>query len=364
MTFIISLFLIVLLTPPLLAQGSKLRVIADRAYIHVDPDINSPVIEVVEKGDVLTLLSKRKIKDIWHYVSFFSGRRAVIVSGFVFSSAVEAIEVVPEAAEAEKAKPEARREVEFEISREIEVILEQANVRAEPDVAGEILQQVQLGTVLLSTAKAGEWYKVKLPPDEQGNILTGYIHRSFVKALGEEIEEIKEAEEPLMAPQPEKKGFKFKMDYIKLGINYFQFSEKSRRDIYNEGIDYELEVVATFWKGFQGWFGSNYYYKSEGDNRIKVFPIGIGVKYNLAKGIFNFYAGLGVSYYIYDEYSPPLNESKGAVGYVGKLGSFVRIKGKFIADFHLNYSYCYLKLTSENVNIGGAEVGFALGYVF
>jgi hypothetical protein len=80
--------------------------------------------------------------------------------------------------------------------------------------------------------------------------------------------------------------------------------------------------------------------------------------------MFNFYGGLGLNYYNYKESTPTLNERKEKLGYIAKLGSFVKVKKGLIVDLHLNYSYCYLVLTSQRVNIGGAEAGIGLGYTF
>jgi len=348
---------------PLISQENKLRVIASSAYIHIDPDINSPVIETVEKGDVLTLLSPRKMEKSWYYISFFSGRRLVIISGFILDSAVEAMAAIPEAAEVPEAPEAEAKEITFEVP--IQVNLEQASVRAEPNFEAQVLQQVQVGTTIPSIGKSGEWYKVKLPPDEEGNVVTGYIHQSFVGLLGK-AEEVAEAEvrEQVISPRPQLGAGKVWNNYLKVGANYFQFTEGSRRMTYGDGIGYEAEVSVSFWKGLQAWLGTSYLYMSEGRNRIEVFPLGVGVKYRFSKGIFNFYGGLGVNYCRYKEYSPPLNESKGELGYIAKMGSFVRVKWGFIVDFHLNYSYCYLKLATENVNIGGPEAGIGLGYIF
>jgi len=42
-----------------------------------------------------------------------------------------------------------------------------------------------LGISLQAVGKAGEWYLVNLPPDEEGLIISGYIHQSFVQEIQE-----------------------------------------------------------------------------------------------------------------------------------------------------------------------------------
>lgn len=355
--FTLSLSLLFFIQLPLASQENKLRVTAERVNIYIDPDINSPVIETAHKGDVLTLLSPRKQKDTWYYISFFSGTRNIIVSGFVLDSSVGAIS--GEAAEELKTK-----EVLFEYPREVEVILEQANVRAEPKFESQVLQQVQVGMTLLSIAKEGDWYKVTLPPDEKGNVVIGYVHQSFVEPLYKEEAPKAGVKEQVISPAPELGAGKARYNYLKAGANYFQFAAGSRRTTYGNVVNYEAEVSVSFWKNLEAWVGSNYLYLSKSGSRIKVFPVGAGVKYRLSSGIFNIYGGAGVNYLKYEESGLARNERKEEVGYIAKLGAFVKIKWGFILDFHFNYSYCYLKLTSGNVNIGGPEAGICLGYLF
>jgi hypothetical protein len=354
--FTLSLSLLFFLQSPLASQENKLRVVGDRVNIYIDSNTSSPVIETAQKGDVLTLLSPNKQKNTWYYVSFFSGRRNMLVSGFVLDSSVEAISGVPEKAEA--------KEVSFEFPREVEVILEQANVRAKPNFESQVLQQIKVGMTLLSIAKEGEWYKVTLPPDEQGNVVIGYVHQSFVEPLHKEEAAKAAAKEQVVPPAPELRAPKARNNYLKAGSNYFQFTAGSRRRTYGNVVDYEAEITVSLWKGFQAWLGTSYLYVSQSGSRIELFPAGAGVKYGKSLGMFNFYGGVGANYYKYKESGPGLSESKGEVGYIAKLGSFVKIKWGFIVDLHVNYSYCYLKLGSGNVNIGGPEAGICLGYLF
>jgi uncharacterized protein YgiM (DUF1202 family) len=99
---------------------------------------------------------------------------------------------VPEIKEKEKKKPaeqikelEVIEEVLFESPKKIQVMLEKTNVRAEPDFISEVIHQVQLGISLQAVGKSGEWYLVNLPPDEEGIIISGYIHQSFVQEIQE-----------------------------------------------------------------------------------------------------------------------------------------------------------------------------------
>lgn len=177
---------------PLLPQEDKMMVIAIRAGIYLDPNLESPIIETAERGAILSLLSKEKIREDWYYVSFYSEKKFINFTGFIRASAVEVMREVPEVEEGEKEEPgkhlkelEVVEEVLFESPKNIQVLLEKTNVRAEPDFTSEVIHQVQLGISLRAVGKAGEWYLVNLPPDEEGLIISGYIHQSFVQEIRE-----------------------------------------------------------------------------------------------------------------------------------------------------------------------------------
>jgi hypothetical protein len=71
-----------------LSQGGKVVVIADSAHIYAEPNHNSYLIETVEKGTILTLFQKRKVRDDWYYIAFDSKERRGKVSGFIQDSVV------------------------------------------------------------------------------------------------------------------------------------------------------------------------------------------------------------------------------------------------------------------------------------
>ncbi len=58
-----------------------------------------------------------------------------------------------------------------------------ASIRLKPEPESVVISQVASGIVLDSEGKVGEWYKVTLPPDESGFIISGYIHQDVVEVL-------------------------------------------------------------------------------------------------------------------------------------------------------------------------------------
>lgn len=55
-------------------------------------------------------------------------------------------------------------------------------IRSEASAKGSLVTVVEKGTRLEVVAKAGDWYRVLLPPDKQGTRLAGYIQASLVTA--------------------------------------------------------------------------------------------------------------------------------------------------------------------------------------
>ena len=86
---------------------------------------------------------------------------------------------------------------------QIQVTVEKANVRAKPDLRSEIVIQVSLGTVLISDMMEGNWYRIILPPDENGVRRGAFIHNSVVEVLTKD--KPAEAAQPVEPVQPEVK---------------------------------------------------------------------------------------------------------------------------------------------------------------
>ncbi|MDH5467862.1 MAG: SH3 domain-containing protein [Candidatus Aminicenantes bacterium] len=194
-TILLLLCAALLLSVPLLSQQKKLRVIDEKASIHLEPDKDSAVAERVEKGTLLTLLSKDRIKESWYYVSFRSEDKYITISGFIHASAVEEISEGAKKAKEEKkrsrkskkateeVKIQVTKEVTFDPPRKVQVILESANIRANPNFESEIVHQIEKGLTLLAVGKIGEWFRVDLPPDEEGIIISGFIHQTYIREI-------------------------------------------------------------------------------------------------------------------------------------------------------------------------------------
>jgi len=95
----------------------------------------------------------------------------------------------------------------------VRIIKEGAILRLDSREESFPIKNLPLGAMLEVEATVGEWLKVKLPPDERGFVVTGYIHQSFVTfdiepvpaKPAEKIEEKIEEEKPKVAPSPQPK---------------------------------------------------------------------------------------------------------------------------------------------------------------
>jgi len=71
------------------ASEKKFVVTADKANIYLDPDVSSPIIETLDKGEYLTSGSPRKFRKVWNYVYFTSKKNGKTKSGYIHDTLVE-----------------------------------------------------------------------------------------------------------------------------------------------------------------------------------------------------------------------------------------------------------------------------------
>lgn len=67
----------------------------------------------------------------------------------------------------------------------LRVIAADASIRLAARSGSAVVSKVKLGAVLTSETKAGEWYRVDLPPDEDGYVISGFVHQGQVEVIGE-----------------------------------------------------------------------------------------------------------------------------------------------------------------------------------
>lgn len=110
----------------------------------------------------------------------------------------------------------------FSDDLKVRVTASKANIRLKPDTQSVIVAGVPLGAVLDVIRKEGDWYYVKLPPDEKGIVVTGFLHQSTVEII-EDIEQKKMTQD-----LREKPAIKEPETLTKAAIAKLSLSEKER----------------------------------------------------------------------------------------------------------------------------------------
>ena len=86
----------------------------------------------------------------------------------------------------------------FSLDSKVRVTASKANIRLRPDTQSAVVMSVPLGAVLDVIKKEGDWYFVKLPPDEKSIVVTGYLHQITVEV----VEEANPPAEPVQEQKP------------------------------------------------------------------------------------------------------------------------------------------------------------------
>ena len=64
---------------------------------------------------------------------------------------------------------------------QVRVIKQNAVLRIKPKDGAVIITKLPLGALLEVDEELDDWLKISLPPDEDGFVLTGYLHRAFTE---------------------------------------------------------------------------------------------------------------------------------------------------------------------------------------
>ena len=64
---------------------------------------------------------------------------------------------------------------------QVRVIKQNAALRIKPKDGAVIITKLPLGALLEVDEELDDWLKISLPPDEDGFVLVGYLHRAFTE---------------------------------------------------------------------------------------------------------------------------------------------------------------------------------------
>lgn len=157
---------------------------------------------------------------------------------------------------------------------------------------------------------------------------------------------------------------------FKLKGGYFYPSDKDFRDIYGGGVMSGLEISTVAARNLELWIEAGYFAKTgelsftKEVTRLKIIPVGGGVRYVFPPRRPAIYMGGGVLYYRFREVSPLGTVDWGRPGVVVEMGSSIRLTGRFIADAFARYSHCRMKPADFMFNIGGYDLGVRLAYEY
>jgi hypothetical protein len=163
---------------------------------------------------------------------------------------------------------------------------------------------------------------------------------------------------------------------LEISASYFYPFEKSFRDIYGQSANYGLSIGRSVWKNLEFHFDVHYFYKTgkltytQEDTRIILRPVGANLRYVFLKKKVNLYAGAGLTYNFFEERNPIGTVKENKLGFSVRTGGYTRFKGlqkvmkEFIINIYISYNYCQMKPADIGFNIGGLDLGIALGFAF
>lgn len=155
---------------------------------------------------------------------------------------------------------------------------------------------------------------------------------------------------------------------FKLKGSYFHPYDTTFKDIYGGGMTYGVEVGTEISRHLEMWIDGSYFSKkgeltvTREETKLKIIPVGGGLRYSLSLKRIHVYAGIGINYYLYNETNPIGDVNWGKLGGIINVGSFIKIKEEWSIDFFMSYSYCEMQPADFKINIGGIEAGIRLGY--
>jgi hypothetical protein len=160
---------------------------------------------------------------------------------------------------------------------------------------------------------------------------------------------------------------------LKIVGGFFFPSDQAFREIYGSGDTSGIEVTLELNKKLDFWARATYFFKrghltlTGEPTQVEIIPIGYGIKYKFSlKKLKNiiFYAGAGLDYFVFSEVNVLAEINTGNMGFSGRGGLVFQFFKGMLAELYLNYSRCLIHPAEYEVNIGGWQIIFGLGYHF
>src|SRR5512141_1394509 len=93
----------------------RLEVTAEKVAVHLEPDLRSPIVEVLSRGSVMKQSSAMKFRTNWYYVLFISSRSGRTLAGYVLDSSVRKLNSTLKVIDLTPAEPEIADPSEFDL---------------------------------------------------------------------------------------------------------------------------------------------------------------------------------------------------------------------------------------------------------
>lgn len=191
----------------------------------------------------------------------------------------------------------------------IRIIAEDAVLRLKPSKESLAIKRLSLGSELEVIEKVGEWIKIKMPPDEDGIVVVGYVHQSFVEEVAKKVVgtiEIEEEKPKVISKLPPKvhvpeKAESLPKSYLGGGIGYAVPLEKNYEGAIEYGGNMSLGITENIAIEIGGLsFRSNIKGSSEGlsTGKLSIVPVALYIQIRFPiKNRFVPYIKGGGSYY-------------------------------------------------------------------
>jgi opacity protein-like surface antigen len=258
-------------------------------------------------------------------------------------------------------------------TKTLRVKVQVANVRAEPDMNSAVVKQVNLGTLLESRQKIGDWFGIMVT-DDKGTAMFGYINSSAVDVIS--IGGTKPAAQtgpPPVAqtgppPAAEVQG---RWPSIMIFGRYGSFSpsDENFKTIYGSGSvfggEFRVHVAGGFYISLDGG-----YFKKKGaltvtqeETTMTLYPIDAMVVFHALSGYVLPYVGAGGAVCKYTEENVIGTVDKWGLGFAVCGG--VTARWRFLGlDARVKYSSVKIKPLEDEAGLGGLTLSIAAGVVF
>lgn len=246
------------------------------------------------------------------------------------------------------------------------VLVDQANVRAEPNTDAPVIARLEKDRELPLLALSGNWCQVLLPDGQRG-----FIHRHLVAVLQAEGEPQQPAAKAIKAGRPALRAERGRAFRLSLFALYHQPAEAVFRQVYGGKTVFAGEAALRLWHDLSLWVKVEHFSKrgrTTGlleDTELSMTPVMAGLQFELPfNDLLRPYLGLGLGWISFSESNPIGSVEDGGLGYQLLAGARFRPLGPLVLEGRAAYSICRVEPAGVRANLGGFKLGLGLGLEF